>query len=132
MIKHIIKHIGYIFRPQSRINDIIDSDAWNLDHSLSMWIIPRLQKLRCSLNGYHPTILTDKELIDSAVADGMKFVIGVDANGINGVMLWGYALDRMIYSFMCVDDLVFLNQCETCRYNYGLDLFRKYFNNLWN
>ena len=93
------------FKKQRMIRGFDDSELWNLDITISQFILPRLMIFRKNHHGY-PADLTNNQ--------------------------WNTVLEKMIRAFewdthesniyMKVPDYV----------NEGLDLFRKYFFDLWD
>lgn len=109
-------------------------DAMDLDVALAGWILPRLECLRCEdfVYGYPVSVLTDESLIAAAIGDG--YVMKNDSD-LDGVALWKYVLDRMIYSFRYIIlDPTPVSICKEkyVRYEYGIELFRKYLRCLWS
>ena len=94
---------------------IEDHDMWNLDHTLSLVIHPSLLKFKEKLNG-HPSHVTLEE--------------------------WEIILDKMIWSFGQIvnwneEEPDYLHSKEEydayhAKIQEGLDLFGKYFRNLWD
>ena len=58
-----------------------DSDIWNLDHTIAIFVIPRLKKLKEKTNGYPGSL----EINESDYEEGM--------------IQWKQILDKMIYAF---------------------------------
>lgn len=89
------------------VNIHIDKwDTWNMDHTLALIIVPMLKQLRDTNHGY-PSHLTDEE--------------------------WINIQNKMIDSFqMIIDNDGFCIYKEPEKLQEGLDLFGKYFRNLWD
>jgi len=82
------------------------SETWNLDDTIARFILPRLIFFRKNLNGY-PSDLSNKK--------------------------WKKNLDKMIFSFKsCIKDDIIFNKEKEKEINKGLELFSKYFRNLWD
>lgn len=94
-----------------------DSETWGLDYSLAKQILPRLKKLRQKIQEHPCTPLIDDDSCEK----------------------WLDYLDKMIYSFSKIieqdDNNQGLNLDNTIKENEkiqeGLDLFGKYYRNLW-
>lgn len=94
---------------------IEDHDVWNLDWTLSLIIYPSLVKFKEKLTG-HPSHITDAE--------------------------WQEFLDKMIWSFGQIaswlpEEPDYLHSKEEydayhAKIQEGVDLFGKYFRNLWD
>lgn len=85
-------------------------DTWSLDSSLARWAAPRLKHLKVTKCGYPG--------IDEAATD----------------KAWNKVLDKMIKAFELVSDesIAFMNKKQKKQCEEGLDLFRKYFRDLWD
>jgi len=82
------------------------TETWNLDHSITMFILPRLKYFAKNIVSY-PNDLTLKK--------------------------WKKILNKMIYAFeKYSEDDWFGNKEESKKINDGLDLFREYFMSLWS
>lgn len=92
-------------------------DTWNMDHTLSLIIVPMLKQMKETKHGY-PDV--DKE-------DAPDQLLKEDR--------WNYVLDEMIFAHESV-----LNQWEDTdfdeikekRVQRGLELFGKYYRSLWD
>ncbi len=90
------------FKNQRKKRGFDDSELWNLDHTISKFILPRLKRFKNITMGY-PACITEKE--------------------------WDDTLDTMINAFeYIVKEETDTHQNEIKK---GLDNFRKYFFNLW-
>lgn len=83
-----------------------DADTWALDCTLAAFLAPRLRRFKELTNGY-PNSLTEQE--------------------------WDNILDELIWTFEFIgSDAYWESNPENYeRMERGLDLFRKYFNELW-
>lgn len=143
---------------QRRIKGYADSECWNLDRSLSTWIVPRLKHLRNNAYSTPPNL--EIKLASEKIED--KYTLTLED--------WRVRLDKMIYAFEFVlneddhlekcypedfdwgwnlaeaeqngsrkvlfkdnrkPDYTYYNECEK-KYNEGMDLFRLYFRHLWD
>lgn len=92
---------------QRRMRGWSDDELWSLDHTIAMFILPRLRRFRDYSNG-HPGTLTEQQ--------------------------WLKKLDDMIYAFSryegsdgcCRDD------AEPGRYRQGMAAFAMWFGQLWD
>ena len=90
------------FKQQRLERGFDDSETWALDCTIAKFIEPRLRRFKEIKAGY-PAIMSEEK--------------------------WDDILDKMIYAFECINkDTVFDNEDSV---DEGLDLFRKYFFNLW-
>lgn len=81
-----------------------DSETWSLYTTIASFIVPRLKRFKKVNNGY-PANLTEEE--------------------------WDTILDKMIFSFEnCDHDKLFEKEFYD-KYEEGINLFAKYFMNLW-
>ena len=97
---------GFKHLLQRLIRGYDDSEIWNLDSTIALFILPRLKLFRNSLHGY-PNNLTFEQ--------------------------WEEVLDKMIIAFSLIDDVAWhFNDFDYPRVEEGLDLFRKYYFNLWD
>jgi len=86
-------------------NGFDNSECWNLDNTIAQFVLPRLKNFRENLHGY-PSNLTEKK--------------------------WDKILGKMIYSFEnIVHSDVYVDK-DYKKIQKGLDLFGKYFQNLWD
>lgn len=86
-----------------------DSETWNLDYSLANLILPRLKRFRKLHCGYPGQLETDGE--------------------------WNTIIDQMIYSFEYLASEKawgIASEEEAVEIQKGLDLFAKYYRNLWD
>jgi hypothetical protein len=86
-----------------------DEDLWNLDQTIANFVLPRLKAFKEFTHAY-PQGMTVEE--------------------------WNTTMDKMIWSFdfkvnHWYDDAMHTEE-NTEKYNEGMDLFRKYFDNLWD
>lgn len=90
------------FKQQRLERGFDDSETWALDCTIAKFIEPRLRRFKEIKAGYPANISEEK---------------------------WDDILDKMIYAFECINkDTTYDNEDQV---NEGLDLFRKYFFNLW-
>lgn len=81
-------------------------DTWNLDYNVAKYVLPRLKHLRNNNEGY-PVGLTHKK--------------------------WLRIEDKMIFAFeKLMDKDYFYDKKTDKKLQEGLDLFGKYFRNLWD
>lgn len=95
------------FMKQIKKRGFDDTETWNMDFTISSFILPRLKRFKKINNGY-PSELTEKE--------------------------WNKIIDKMILSLEIKldDDTVWETDKEkTNQLNEGFDLLRKYFIGLW-
>jgi len=104
--KHYDKYVN-----QLKQKGFSDTETWSLDYVVSAFILPRLKRFKQVSNGYPPT-LTVKQ--------------------------WNKILDDMIFAFewnINIDDQYNLTQKEQeknwDKHRKGLELFAKYFRELW-
>lgn len=84
-----------------------EEQLWNLDVTISRFILPRLKAYRTTVKGYPATL----ESMD----------------------LWYEILDKMIIAMnICANEPFPLDTETDQKVKDGLDLFAKYFTNLWN
>jgi hypothetical protein len=88
-----------------------DKETWNLDKTISMFILPRLRRFKKLKNGY-PCGMTEER--------------------------WDHLLGKMIVAFEILNDSDFsyeddldLRVERTRKVKEGLDLFSKYYMDLW-
>lgn len=97
-----------------------DSETWSLDHTIARFIAPRLRVLQKQAHG-HPPNLTQ---------EGWENILGEIAEGFEAVL----AIEELIwekYDF----DIKKYRQAEKELYrkaNKGLELFKKWYFNLWS
>lgn len=88
-----------------------DRETWNLDHTMAVWLLPRLKKFK-ELNILHPMEFKNKKE-------------------------WDKVLDKMIFSLQyVVDDYEDFKDLKEWNANHkkveeGLQLIGKYWQNLW-
>jgi hypothetical protein len=106
-------------------------DTWNLDHTLSLIIVPALKQLKNTTHGA-PRV-SNKDVPKCLRAPkGQSDFDSVDENYFKR---WDYVLDEMIYAFEQVQDDCCTNLAEETewkRVNNGLRLFGKYYTGLWD
>lgn len=116
MLIFIIKRIVEFFF-QRRIRGFDDSDTWSLDVTLSRWIVPRLKRFKEVKMGIPGFDHIDHE---NNFDEAEKY--------------WDECLDKMIEAFEIIaydeGDWVY-SEVNRNKIDEGLDLFRKYFLNLW-
>jgi len=102
LIKRSIKHFY-----QRLFLGFDDSETWSLDCTIAKFIYPRLIRL--------------------------KQVSCATPGNVNSNEEWNEILDDMIYAFKTISEDVFYqsNKHQVERVDKGLDLFRKYYFNLW-
>jgi|APSaa5957512535_1039671.scaffolds.fasta_scaffold376884_1 hypothetical protein len=110
-------------------------DVWSFDDTFARIIVPCLELLRSTSNGY-PSVFMDH--FDRYEQYHFEFMELDDDNDI-GAELWDQALAKMIWSFQQTieDDTAPLpSSADYDVYNErlqeGLDLFAKYYRNLWD
>jgi hypothetical protein len=81
------------------------SDVWSIDTAAARWFIPRLRYLKAHHCG-HPADITDDE--------------------------WTAILGKMIRTFELIAAWDIETEAEQAEVNAGLDLFRAYFQGLWD
>lgn len=82
------------------------TETWGLDYTIALFVLPRLKCFREIEAGYPGNFKSQKE--------------------------WTDVLDEMIYSFECkVKNEVVSESDDIERYKAGIQLFAKYFDNLW-
>lgn len=89
-------------------NKSIYRDTWNLDYAIAKFVLPRLKRFKDVTNGYPVTLSCIEE--------------------------WYEVLDRMIVAFEIIvkgGAGFFYSKDEKKIINEGLDLFRKYYFELW-
>lgn len=101
LIKRSIKHWF-----QRRIRGFDDSETWSLDLRIAQFTLPRLKRFK-ELSMAHPMDLTEEEWVD--------------------------ILDEIIYSMeICSDeDYILRDDIDWDRVYNGLELFGKWFRDLW-
>lgn len=102
---------------QRKIRGWDDSDTWSMNITLSKLIVPRLKRF--------------KEL-----KSGVPCFEHIDPNGnyAEAEKYWDECIDKMILAFELIaddDSTAWYSAESTEKINEGLDLFRKYFSNLW-
>jgi hypothetical protein len=109
MIKNIIKELIYLI--QKLKYGFSNTELWNLDNTISKFVLPRLIRFKQVGSSSHPSELTPEE--------------------------WEIILNKMINSFqlMLQDDFKYTERKEITarqnKINAGLKLFAKYYQNLW-
>ena len=87
-------------------------ETWNLDISIAKFLVPRLKAFKNMTNGY-PMNLSEEY-------------------GKNAFNEWIKILDQMIYAFKLIEnDKMIYSEDQNKKIEKGLDLFRKYFRDLW-
>jgi len=94
-------------------NYVSSRETWSLDITIAKYILPRLKAFRKDICGEYPCVLNSKEE-------------------------WYEIIDKMILSFQLITDGAMFDimyeherQKVETSINEGLDLFRKYYFNLW-
>lgn len=100
----IKRRIKFIF--QKWFRGFSDDETWSLSDTIAKFILPRLKRFKQVTCGY-PEPLTEKE--------------------------WDDILDKMIHSFefLAGDHYSNDNEDDWVKVDEGLELFSKYYNNLW-
>lgn len=81
-------------------------DCWNLDWSMAKWLVPRLKHLRDNGAGYPGSLIPEE---------------------------WEIILNKMIAAFeLIVEDDHFCEPEKEAIIDEGLDLFREYYQALWD
>jgi len=94
------------FEKQIEDNGFSNSELWNLDVSIAIFVYPRLRQFRDNLNGY-PGSMTEKE--------------------------WVEILDKMLYAFeLIIDDCSTFDKEKQEQINEGLKLFGENLQCLWD
>lgn len=97
---------------QRRVRGWDNSDTWSLDWTMAKFILPRL-KLFKEVNNGHPSELTEEEW--DATIDKMIFAMAAVADGS-----WNYH-----------DEDIEETRAHWDKVQEGLELFGKYFRDLW-
>jgi len=83
-----------------------DSELWNLDMSIAIFVYPRLKRLKKIKHGY-PSNLTPKK--------------------------WNKIIDKMLLAFeYIIDDCATIDKEKQLKIEEGLKLFGEYFQHLWD
>lgn len=114
---------------------IDDFDVWSLDHTLSCIIHPALVRLKEIKHGY-PELFEDG-MVTPHYWDRQLHFDFIDEEVETKYLKdkWDTIMDKMIYSFGVImnDDFFDIeDQDEWNRVQEGLDLFAKYYTNLWD
>ena len=126
---------NYIYSKRKRTIKvkIHNYDVWNLDHTLSLIIVPCLEKLKTNKMGV-PTCLSVEDYPEELRCPQDKLDDYGQASIEYSSRQWEHVLDEMIWAFKSIqneDDLDMSDDdCE--RQKKGLILFGKYFRCLWN
>ena len=119
---------------KNRANDvhIDDFDVWSLDHTLSTIIHPALVRLKEIKHGY-PQLFEDGMVTPHHWDRQLHFDF-IDENVENEFLIkkWDDILDKMIYSFGKIMEDDYFDHEEWEKIQEGLDLFAKYYFNLWD
>lgn len=111
-------------------------DAWGVDHTLSLIIVPVLQELRSQLHGA-PCLEPHEvpEDLQSYVEDE-DWTKEDEHHKMNIFRTWENILDEMIWAFSQIredeDDQLFACREHQERINRGCELFGKFYRNLWD
>ena len=125
-------------RPQRKVHIRIDDyDTWNMDHTLSLIIVPMLKQLKESKPGCPYVDLED-------VPENLRYTTGTDMDYYSGSFFWmerrwewvinemifahQYIIDSSDYPKMGIEDEEKLRK----RVSNGLMLFGKYYQSLWD
>lgn len=129
---HTLNKIGRTNRTEFiRLNR---EDAWNVDNTISIILIPLLQRLKEDKQG---APLVDDEDVPEYLKSSVGAVNGVLENGDvddNFFKRWDYVLDEMIYAFSydIHEQPMPLFKEEYERAEKGRMLFCKYYYSLWS
>lgn len=131
------------YRANRKIGIRIDPyDTWNMDHTLAMLIVPMLRQLREQQHGipgaFSPAHSTETHQLQFPFMDEDH-----DAAFARGEARWLEVMDKMIWSFEQIISEDSLTSDVPAGYhgsaeNYqraiqeGIDLFAKYYRNLWD
>ena len=99
-------------RKKKGLAKITNEECWGLDITLAKYILPRLEKFEILNTNIHPCEFKNMEE-------------------------WHKIINKMIYSFKFIlkDELIIdieLSKAEDKRVQEGLDLFARYFRDLWD
>lgn len=96
-------------RKKKGLSKITNEELWDLDFTLAKYILPRLIKFKEFTHGYPPSLTFEEYL---------------------------KIIDKMIWSFEFIieDSTKFIpyNEDNYIKYQEGIDLFAKYFRDLWS
>ena len=111
---------------------IDEYDVWNMDHTLSLIILPMLKKLKEKNHGGPYVELEDvPEKLYPPEDELQRFKEGGYTDK-NFFKRWEYVLDEMIWAFEKIkSDDIYFDVEEEQRVQRGTELFGKYFRNLW-
>lgn len=104
--------------------EIDDYDMWNADHTLALIIVPLLKKLKENSYSF-PSEFSEPDIN----SDGINY----GGNG-GGHDAWLSVLDQMINGFAIIasDEWPYHSQEDIELAQHGINLFAKYYMNLWN
>lgn len=132
-------HIGP-YRANRKINIRIDAyDTWSMDHTLALLVVPMLRQLREQQHGipgmFSPSHSNEINQLQFPFMDE-----DYDDAFARGVARWEATMDKMIWSFeQIIDDNMSApegyagsDQDYHRAIQEGLDLFAKYYRNLWD
>lgn len=91
-----------------------DYEVWSLNSVIADFVIPRLKKLKIIMSGYPVDIWNEKKSDEQAMKE------------------WRRILDKMITAFELFSNDWECNEEKKQKVEEGLDLFRKYYINLWD
>ena len=95
-------------------NGFCPTECWSLDYHIAKFVLPRLKHFRDNPNGCPSNLCSEKE-------DTKK-----------GVKRWVAILDKMIYSFEYAVQQFDEKKYDMKKVNEGIQLFAKYFFDLWD
>lgn len=114
LVDFLFNRRWWLFRWQKLTRGFSDADAWNLDHTIAEFVLPRLKVFRQRLFGFPGHSITEKE--------------------------WEEILDKMIFSMQAIVDEWDFTKAEMTmeeqkkhweKIRDGLELFGKWFRDLW-
>ena len=117
------------YQKQIKTRGFSDSDLWSFDITLAEYILPRLIRFRLMTHGY-PGSLSEYEMKPDGTPD-----YATPIKGDPGFHKWMTILERMIIAFKIIvdgQDYFAIKKKDQTKIDEGLDLFRKYYFNLWD
>lgn len=117
---------------QKQLNEkgFSDSDMWSFDITLAEYILPRLIRFRLMVQGYPGALSSHTEADNSSVIEDSS-----DEVFKNGMDRWCDTIEQMIIAFKIIvdkQDYFMFKDDDKVIVDVGLDLFRKYYFNLWD
>ena len=112
--------------------NIDNYDVWNMDHTLSLIILPMLKLLKeNNHSGPYVDLVDTPEELHPPEDELQSFKQGGYTDS-NFFKRWEYVLDEMIWAFEKIaSGDIFFDSEEEKRVQRGTELFGKYFRNLW-